>query len=386
MASIEKRTRNGKLRWYARWVDPDDRSRSKVFDRQQEAKDFLAGIVGDIQRDRYIDPDAGKVKFNAYAEQWLAMQTFDRSTREAVKQRLEKHVYPVLGNHQLRSIKPSAIQSWQRGLSRLAASHRRVILTNVSTVFSAAVDDELIAKNPCRARSVAKPKVPIKKVVPWPADQVMAVRSALVERYRVVAALGAGLGLRQGEIFGLSPDDVDWLRGTVEVQRQVKLYANGKQAFALPKGGKTRTVPLSGKVRAELAAYLAAHPARTVDLPWETPDGKPVTVPLLVSTREHTACNRNYFNRLIWKPALKTAGVAAIRENGCHALRHFYASVLLDAGESIKAVSEYLGHSDPGFTLRVYTHLMPASADRTKRAVDAVWDVPVVYPEVAVGP
>ncbi len=35
-----------------------------------------------------------------------------------------------------------------------------------------------------------------------------------------------------------------------------------------------------------------------------------------------------------------------------HALRHFYASVLLDAGESIKALSEYLGHSDPGFTLR----------------------------------
>jgi hypothetical protein len=49
---------------------------------------------------------------------------------------------------------------------------------------------------------------------------------------------------------------------------------------------------------------------------------------------------------------------------------HFYASVLLDAGESIRALSEYLGHADPGFTLRVYTHLMPASEDRTRRAVD----------------
>jgi integrase len=53
-----------------------------------------------------------------------------------------------------------------------------------------------------------------------------------------------------------------------------------------------------------------------------------------------------------------------------HALRHHYASVLLDAGESIKALSEYLGHSDPGFTLRTYTHLMPASEERTKKAVD----------------
>ncbi len=53
-----------------------------------------------------------------------------------------------------------------------------------------------------------------------------------------------------------------------------------------------------------------------------------------------------------------------------HALRHFYPSVLLDAGESIKAVSEYLGHSDPGLTLRVYAHLMPSSQERTRKAVD----------------
>jgi len=55
-----------------------------------------------------------------------------------------------------------------------------------------------------------------------------------------------------------------------------------------------------------------------------------------------------------------------------HALRHFYASVLLDAGESIKALSEYLGHSDPGFTLRTYTHLMPSSEQRTRQAIDLV--------------
>jgi site-specific recombinase XerC len=39
--------------------------------------------------------------------------------------------------------------------------------------------------------------------------------------------------------------------------------------------------------------------------------------------------------------------------NGMHALRHFYASALLDAGESIKAVSEWLGHENVAFTLRV---------------------------------
>ena len=56
-----------------------------------------------------------------------------------------------------------------------------------------------------------------------------------------------------------------------------------------------------------------------------------------------------------------------------HALRHYFASVLLDAGEIIRAVSDYLGHSDPGFTFRVYTHIMPSSDDRTERAIDAAF-------------
>jgi integrase len=61
------------------------------------------------------------------------------------------------------------------------------------------------------------------------------------------------------------------------------------------------------------------------------------------------------------------------REHGMHALRHYYASVLLDAGENIRALAEYLGHSDPGFTLRTYTHLMPISQDRACKAIDAAF-------------
>lgn len=92
-------------------------------------------------------------------------------------------------------------------------------------------------------------------------------------------------------------------------------------------------------------------------------------IALLLTTRERKALNRNYSNGSIWPRAQITAGVAPHRDNGMHALRHWYASVLLDAGESIRAVSEFLGHSDPGFTLRTYTHLMPTGTERT-RAVD----------------
>ncbi|GHH89172.1 hypothetical protein GCM10017771_38140 [Streptomyces capitiformicae] len=74
--------------------------------------------------------------------------------------------------------------------------------------------------------------------------------------------------------------------------------------------------------------------------------------------------------------SVRDADVPLGRANGMHALRHFYASVLLDAGESIKALSDYLGHHDPSFTLRTYTHLMPNSEARTRAAVDRVFRNP----------
>ncbi|MFJ9184985.1 MULTISPECIES: hypothetical protein [Streptomyces] len=57
--------------------------------------------------------------------------------------------------------------------------------------------------------------------------------------------------------------------------------------------------------------------------------------------------------------------------------------MLLDAGESIKAVSQYLGHTDPALTLRVYAHLMPSSQERTRNAIDGLF---LPSPDVADGP
>ncbi|CCH35593.1 hypothetical protein ABZ816_13410 [Actinosynnema sp. NPDC047251] len=47
--------------------------------------------------------------------------------------------------------------------------------------------------------------------------------------------------------------------------------------------------------------------------------------------------------------------------------------MLLSQGVSIKELAEYLGHEDPGFTLRTYTHLMPSSHERARKAVDRVF-------------
>ncbi|MFB8248341.1 hypothetical protein ACFC5X_25290 [Streptomyces sp. NPDC055952] len=106
-------------------------------------------------------------------------------------------------------------------------------------------------------------------------------------------------------------------------------------------------MPLPQSVAFALAAHLKRHPATRITLPWKTLDGPPVTASLLFTGPAGLPLDRNRFNDGVWRPALRAASVETGRDNGMHALRHFYTSVLLDAGESIKALSEYLGHYDP---------------------------------------
>lgn len=244
--------------------------------------------------------------------------------------------------------------------------------SNLFALFNAAIDDDRLAKNPCSAASVRLPALDDGRVVPWTAEQVKAVKAALPARYRILVSVAAGCGLRQGELFGLAEDDIDLKQGVIHVRQQVKILGP-HQVFASPKGRKVRDVPLPETVALEIEAYLQDYPARDAALPWATVGGAPRHHPLVVTSRESKPLNRNYINRVVWKPALEAAGLEPWRENGMHALRHFYASVLLDAGESVRALATYLGHADPGFTLRVYTHLMPASEERTKRAIDKVF-------------
>ena len=236
MASVERRQSPRGVRYDVRYRDPDGAQRRKSFIRKSDADRFASVVEADktprqLHRPRRRPGELQELRRKVARNSDLRL--FDA---EAVELRLRLRVYPVLGRQQLRHIKPSAIQSWLHGLEVLAASYRSVIYANVSTVLTAAVDDELIAKNPCHAGSVRRPKVEPRKVVPWTVDSVLAMHEALSARYRIAATLGAGLGLRQGEIFGLAINDVDFLRGRVEVRRQVKLYSDGRQSFAASQG------------------------------------------------------------------------------------------------------------------------------------------------------
>ncbi|MER5916904.1 site-specific integrase, partial [Streptomyces sp. NPDC001982] len=207
---------------------------------------------------------------------------------------------------------------------------------------------------------------------------------AMPERYQAMVDLGAGCGLRQGEILGIAVDAVDFDSDTLHVVQQLKL-SQSKPVFAPPKGGKLRDVPLPGPVADALRAHMKRFPPVEITLPWKTADGPKVTRSLIFAAPGGNHVWRPNLNEESWKPALVAAGVipapeskrdgyAAAREHGMHALRHFYASALLDGGENIKAVSEYLGHSNAALTLRIYAHLMPSSQERTRTAIATVYD------------
>lgn len=361
-------------RYKARYIDPDGKERSKTFpDRQKKAaEDFLIAVENDKREGKYLDRSRGRISLMEFAERWRSAQTYDYTTRDRIGGRLRVQVYPFFEGRSVGSVRPSDIQAWQRWLQDRGVSqnYRVLLFTHVASIFNAAVDDKRILENPCHARSVTRPRAEQKKIEVWSHERARAVRAALPDRFKIAVPMGAGLGLRQGEVFALSPDDIDAEAEAVNIVRQVRLVEN-KPVFAPPKRGKTRSVPLPSSVARELDEYATLFPPTTLTLPWVHPAGKPVTVRVYLVDYDGRACRRGAFNSQIWRPTLARAGVTGpTRDHGMHALRHLFASVLLDAGESIKALAQYLGHSDPGFTLRVYTHLMPTSHERTRRAID----------------
>ncbi|MEO3801475.1 site-specific integrase [Nonomuraea sp. B1E8] len=218
-------------------------------------------------------------------------------------------------------------------------------------------------------------------MVPWPDLVVLSINAAHPEHLRAMPGLGAGCGMRAGEWFGLALQDVDFDEMVIHVRRQIKKL-NSEFVFALPKRDKERTIPMSQWVAEHLRMHLDAHEPRPYTLPREKTSGKPRTHNLLFRWATDD-WHRNY-DETVWKPALVAAGVIpepvkdargrrrylTTRQQGTHQLRHYFASVTLAGGVTIKDLSEYLGHADPALTLSVYAHMPPSSHDRVREAID----------------
>lgn len=354
-----KKIRTGRYgkgkRYRARWREhPGGPQKYSPFDRKLDAERFLIAVAHDQLTGRYVDPALGKTTFGEVARRYLDRGAWRPRSRESATERLE-YATAKFGDRTVASIKRGEIQAFVSAL-KLAPSTVKVVHQHIAAAFETAVDDGLIAANPAR-------KVKLPRDERAPVDAIaQAELDALIEHaapwFRAGLVLGAGLGLRLGEAAGLTVDRVDFLRKTVRVDRQWQQPSGAHPgAFTPPKTeASSRVIPASREVLDALAAHLAGHGPGGVERFVVHRGGVPIGAPQ-------------------WEYAMRTARTKGkVRaEVTFHDLRHFYASALISAGCSVKAVQSALGHKSAAMTLDVYGHLWPGDDERIRNAISGIF-------------
>ena len=149
------------------------------------------------------------------------------------------------------------------------------------------------------------------------------IRSLTNQKHRTLLLLTYGCGLRRDEVCHLRIHDVDSERKVLHIR--------------CGKGAKHRIVPLSDKLIETLRAYFKTY--RPKKYLFETQPGK--------AYPGETAYK-------VFKRALKKSGIK--KEVGIHALRHSYATHLLENGTDLRYIQELLGHKSSK-TTEIYTHV-----------------------------
>lgn len=373
-------------RWLAVWLDPDGRERSKAFKNKTPADLHWAAQETDVERGDYVDPKAGKELFADVAERFFSSRSVDPSSAIKYRGVYESHVKPRLGHRSVKAIKPSDISGFQTKLGEThgpstVATARLVIVG----VLDLAVADDSIKKNPATNKVVQSVSSHTgTKIKAWGDAVVFAVIDAHPESLRAMPTVSATCGLREGELFGLAEEDIDFEAGVIHVRRQIKKLG-AHHIFSLPKNDTERTVPMSDGTAQVLREHIRKHPPQPLTLAWEKVNGKPVTHKILFRWTDGGHVKARTYSQYCWKPAVVAAGVipkpekgadgkpkyVTTRKEGTHNLRHYYASVMLADGVNIAELAIFLGHHDPGYTLRIYVHMLPDSLDRARKAIDA---------------
>ncbi|MGE5253217.1 MAG: site-specific integrase [Planctomycetaceae bacterium] len=167
----------------------------------------------------------------------------------------------------------------------------------------------------------------------------------------------ARTGMRFGEALALQWPDIDFHGRFIKVQRG---FSRGK--IETPKNGKSRRVDMSGQLA---ECLLNLREQRTIEGLKDGLAEMPQWVFLSDAGRPIVA---NVWRRDVFERALQRAKMRRIR---IHDLRHTYASLLIQAGESLAYIRDQLGHHSIKVTVDIYGHLAP---EGNKAAVNRLDD------------
>ena len=340
------------------------------------AEEELQNVLADVRRGLWRPPEPPSPvetpttiqTFHEFASEWFEQKKPEirPATIAAYEQELSIHLLPFFAKHRLDQITVQEVDRYRQHKVREGRIGARMInktLTRLAQILEVAVEYELIARNPATGRrrrlKVGRPR----PVHLDSAGQIAALLDAATEldaretartdgRRAVVATL-AFAGLRAGELADLRWRDVDLAAGRIYVGRS-KTDAGMREVDLLP------------ILRDELLQHRIAA-------------GSPDPDQRVFTTSRGGTRDRNNIGLRVMRPVVGRAN-ELLRERGenplpegvtAHKLRHTFASILIALGRDPAYVMAQLGHADPGFTLRVYTHAM-RSGDGEREALKAL--------------
>jgi integrase len=345
-------------RYIVVYRDPQGRQRKAFGTTLSAARDLKAEKRADVVRGEYRA--LSKTTFADYAQTWLTTYSgrtsrgIEQATVEDYRKRLEADAIPFLGRMRLVAIEPQHLKALAAKVADRGVSQNtvRLAVAPVKAMLATAHEEGLIRSNPSAGLRLAiRPRTELDDVEP---EQVKALTEAelqalldkMPDGWRWFFTFLSETGLRVGEAVELRWSDVDLGDRWIGVNR--RFY---KGRVGLPKGRKRRKVRLS--MAMAQALWRLRGSADDDGLVFTAEKGGRVDQSNLMSRVLKPAAVRAGLGSWVGKPLRAESWV------GFHTFRHTCATRLFRSGWNAVQVQKFLGHSDPGFTLRTYVHLLP---------------------------
>jgi integrase len=330
---------------------------------RRECQEWIKGTIRQV--DEGMVYESSRVVLEDYIQGWLANVKVSRSknTWQKYEQSIRSYIIPKLGKVKIKDLRPDQVQALYNQLLDHDAGAYTVI--KIHTILHGALEQAvrtgLIARNP--VHYCQPPKEPVNEMVVLSDSQVSQfLLIAKGHRWDALYNLALTTGMRQMELLGLKWTDLDWIRQTLRVERQLMRQEHATIEFSTLKTRYSRrSIALGLKTVESLRMHQERQQSDRI-----TAGDRWVETGLIFTSQVGTPIH--YRNLLRdFKALLKDAGLPPIR---FHDLRHTAASLMLNAGIPAIVVSRRLGHARASITLDVYGHLIPSMQEEVADQID----------------
>jgi len=326
--------------------------RSVYGDTQNDVRTKLKAITKEIDdTGTYTEPS--KLTVSQWLDTWTAeyLGGVKPRTVENYTSVCKNHLKPYIGNVKLSELPAHTIQTLYNKLQKGSADKKGLSaksIRNINGVLHSALQQavKLGYRRDNPADAIELPRIVKKDIQPLDDEAIALFLEAIHgHKWEYLFLVTLFTGLRQAEILGLQWGRVDFERGTILIDRQLR--RNGK-GLDTPKNDKSRRITPAPSV------LTALWEQRRRQMEWRLVAGQAWNQSDFVFTNElgnalvHGTVSKTY------KRIIQDIGFP---ESRFHDLRHSYAVAALSSGDDAKTVQENLGHHDPGFTLRQYGHV-----------------------------